>query len=37
MPHRTSRDPDTLKAMSSDAMKELIERAGHALIDAAPR
>ena len=33
---RTSRDPDTLKAMSSVATEELIERAGRALIDAAP-
>ncbi|HEV3035988.1 MAG TPA: nucleotidyltransferase domain-containing protein [Solirubrobacteraceae bacterium] len=33
---RTSRDPDTLKTMSSVATEELIERAGRALIDAAP-
>jgi hypothetical protein len=36
MPLRTSRDPDTLKTMSSVATEELIERAGRALIDAAP-
>jgi predicted nucleotidyltransferase len=30
------REPDTFKAMSSVATEELIERAGRALIDAAP-
>jgi len=35
-PPSVPRDPDTLKAMSSVATEELIERAGRALIDAAP-
>jgi hypothetical protein len=36
MPLRTSHNPGMLKAMSSIVTEELIERAGRALIDAAP-